>query len=292
MLPFVQLRRSQRLKDIQPDKNSSNLEKNKPSRKPRGPRKLISKEQALPLHGPHQDNQPTEAICACSLLNQEKDMAFCTKCGRQRKFISSKNERNCKKMKHKHANFNNLVGGTGEPSNIINQDFNVIATPFKDPTSIGSICVNCKNIGTVNRLAAHISSKAGAKMFEVAQQLQQLLQLEMVSRLDVWPVSFDTFPPTDNVIDLYILPVDRRSDGVFDRLLNYMTGKDIVLKAVIGDVSVLVFTSLQLTYKYWRTTSGRYYLWAVFLGKNAFFHSFQINWMNINPSTTVVVPLP
>lgn len=59
-------------------------------------------------------------------------------------------------------------------------------------------------------LAAHMSNKACTEVFGVACLLPALLQSQMIPRLDVWPKSFNSSAPTDNVVDLYIFPENER----------------------------------------------------------------------------------
>lgn len=57
-----------------------------------------------------------------------------------------------------------------------------------------------------DEILAHVSTKAVAKVYEVATALPQQLRLEQVQRsldLETWPRQFNIRPPTDGSIALY-----------------------------------------------------------------------------------------
>ncbi|WCJ43401.1 hypothetical protein M5689_024142 [Euphorbia peplus] len=151
----------------------------------------------------------------------------------------------------------------------------------------GSISVSLENFDVVDGLKACMSSRADVEILDAVQRLPMLVHGELVSREDVWPVAFHDSPPTDDIIDIYILPESERSENGLDSFLNAMTGKDVALKAVYDDVSILIFTSLQLTCPYLKTVGGKCYLWGVFEGKNPFFprchgeNFFKMNFVDV-----------
>ncbi|XVF37129.1 hypothetical protein REPUB_Repub19eG0119100 [Reevesia pubescens] len=61
-----------------------------------------------------------------------------------------------------------------------------------------------------------------------------------------------------------------RDETAFNNLLTHLHDNGLAMKTIVDDNVLLVFTSPQLPYEYWRV-GGKYYLWAVFSGKNAFF---------------------
>ncbi|XVE55188.1 hypothetical protein DITRI_Ditri03aG0139500 [Diplodiscus trichospermus] len=61
-----------------------------------------------------------------------------------------------------------------------------------------------------------------------------------------------------------------RNERAFNALLTHLLDHGLAMKTMVDDIVLLVFTSPHLPYEYWRA-GGKYYLWAVFRGKNAFF---------------------
>ncbi|GAV67895.1 PEARLI-4 domain-containing protein [Cephalotus follicularis] len=169
-------------------------------------------------------------------------------------------------------NVNVLNVGTGNLENMSKKIFDVAARPISCPIWRGSFNVCNESIGFVDVLAvaAHMSNKACPEVFGMTSLLPKLLKLKVISRNVVWPQSFNHSAPTDNVIDLYIFPENESSEREFNTLMDYMTRQDLAMNAVVGNTVLLFFTSLQLPCYHWRTL-GKYYLWAVFSGENAFF---------------------
>ncbi|XP_050208017.1 receptor-like protein EIX2 isoform X2 [Mercurialis annua] len=255
-------------------------EDDKSCRKRGSPRNLIPQIQVLKRHKSQLYCKMTESNSAYSSLDQKKNVHIHRKPGRPRK-VNSNDDQNNKKCVDRHV----------QTPNMVNQSFNVISGPISHPIWKGSICVCGENIGIVEQLAAHISTKASVKVFEMAHQLPKLLHAEMLPRKDVWPASLDDCPHTDDIIDLYIFPM-HGSERAFHGLLNELTENNLVLKAFFDNVPIFVFSSLQFTSRYWRKTSGKPYLWAVFVGKNAFFpHEQEEHNLLSNSNCTVSLNL-
>ncbi|CAA0810012.1 WAT1-related protein [Striga hermonthica] len=111
-------------------------------------------------------------------------------------------------------------------------------------------------------VAAHVSNNA---CLEVARIMPDLLSLEIVPRIDIWPASFKSSPPDEHSVTLFFLP-EERDEEVFNNMLTYAMCGDFALKATIGKAELLVFTSIQLPGKLHRL-QGNPYLWGVFKGQ-------------------------
>ncbi|XP_059641772.1 ASI1-immunoprecipitated protein 2-like isoform X2 [Cornus florida] len=142
----------------------------------------------------------------------------------------------------------------------------VHAQPVIDPIWRGSLNITNEKNKTHVGLVAHLSSKACDKVSNAATLLPQELDVEILPRCDAWPKSFKTLPPTDDNIALYIFPKFERDEKVFDNLLDEIIEHKLALKAVINDVELLVFSSLELPQEHWRFRR-KYYLWGVFRPK-------------------------
>ncbi|XP_020547729.1 uncharacterized protein LOC105179636 isoform X4 [Sesamum indicum] len=116
-------------------------------------------------------------------------------------------------------------------------------------------------------VAAHVSNKACMKVLEVASTMPESLCLEMFPRLDVWPASFKSSPPTEQSIALFFFP-EGRGEEILDCLLNDAICTDFALKGMIGKAELLIFSSLQLPEKLHRF-QGKLYFWGVFRGQQA-----------------------
>ncbi|KAL0438209.1 UNVERIFIED_CONTAM: hypothetical protein Slati_2303900 [Sesamum latifolium] len=114
-------------------------------------------------------------------------------------------------------------------------------------------------------VAAHVSNKACMQVVEVASTMPESLCLEMFPRLDVWPTSFKSSPPTEQSIALFFFP-EGRGQEILDCLLNDAICTDFALKGMIGKAELLIFSSLQLPEKLHRF-QGKLYFWGVFRGQ-------------------------
>lgn len=140
------------------------------------------------------------------------------------------------------------------------------AMPLIDFIWRGSFNIWNKDYETFDGLLAHLSVKACQKVYEEASLFPALLQLEMLPKSDVWPKSFTISEPTDDNIALYFFPSDTRCEKEFDQLVEQMIGEELVLRAIVTNAELLVFTSTELPLLYWRF-QGKYYLWGVFKAK-------------------------
>ncbi|KAL6658364.1 hypothetical protein ACP70R_003950 [Stipagrostis hirtigluma subsp. patula] len=95
-------------------------------------------------------------------------------------------------------------------------------------------------------LAAHFSTKACNKVHELSRSLPPVMKVKRLSKLKAWPKRFKESEPTADSIGLYFFPNDRRPNKELDRLVQYVTDHNIVLKYTIGFAKLLIFPSVLL----------------------------------------------
>ncbi|KAJ7956992.1 Zinc finger, FYVE/PHD-type [Quillaja saponaria] len=122
------------------------------------------------------------------------------------------------------------------------------------------------NHGPPFGIVAHLSSKACSKVHDAISAFQQVLNVEMLSRPDVWPKSFQMSPPIDDSIALYFFPEYERDEKVYDRVVSDIIELDLALKADLDCVELLIISSCELPPEHWRICR-KYYLWGVFRQK-------------------------
>lgn len=142
-----------------------------------------------------------------------------------------------------------------------------VAEPVVMPIWRGSFNIWNKEYNNIEDLIAHISNKACYKVYKAACEFQQVLELEMLPKSDIWPKSFMTAEPSGDSIALYFFP-SKTSEQAFGQLVEEMMHKELAFKARVQDVELLIFTSTELPLRYWRF-QGKYYLWGVFRKKQA-----------------------
>uniref|UniRef100_A0A6N2L9N9 AIPP2-like SPOC-like domain-containing protein n=1 Tax=Salix viminalis TaxID=40686 RepID=A0A6N2L9N9_SALVM len=133
-------------------------------------------------------------------------------------------------------------------------DRNIHAKPTIDPIWKGSFNIQNLENHTSVLLLAHLSTNACSKVRDAASALPVQLNVEILSRSDAWPHTFQTIPPTVESIEM---------KKVFDSLLDEMIIHDHALKVVINDLELLVFSSCELPQEHWRFCQ-KYFLWGVF----------------------------
>lgn len=74
----------------------------------------------------------------------------------------------------------------------------------------GSFNIWNKEYNNIEDLIAHISNKACYKVYKAACEFQQVLELEMLPKSDIWPKSFMTAEPSGDSIALYFFPSKTR----------------------------------------------------------------------------------
>ncbi|CAK9134730.1 unnamed protein product [Ilex paraguariensis] len=153
-------------------------------------------------------------------------------------------------------------------SNSLENDCHGRVQPVIDPIWRGSFSILNKNEEILDGFVAHLSNKTCQKVFEEAQPFPSVLCFEMLPKSELWPKSFHKFEPCDDNIALYFFPVDKRHKRVFDHLVDEMSLQELAMRAIVKNAELLVFTSMELPLLYWRF-QGKYYLWGVFMSKQA-----------------------
>nr|CAD1824677.1 unnamed protein product [Ananas comosus var. bracteatus] len=145
-------------------------------------------------------------------------------------------------------------------SETTNQPLYFPAKPDRSRIWSGCFQIGDKEYGS---LSAHLSTKACERVSNISKTLPPILHTIKISRLDSWPRSFQTSPPSDDNIALFFFPDNTRANPELDHLLADVIDHDLVLKAVFDEAELLVFSSLVLPINYHKFGGG-YYLWGVF----------------------------
>ncbi|XP_058078305.1 uncharacterized protein LOC131226691 isoform X2 [Magnolia sinica] len=140
-----------------------------------------------------------------------------------------------------------------------NHDY-IHAQPIINPVWRGCFDIHNSNYGVI---VAHLSSKACSRVFEGANMLPPVLRLEKLPRTNAWPKAFKSTPPTDNHIGLYFFPESVSNGAAFYQLICEIISQDLVLKVVVGEAELLMFSSSLLPLQDSRFC-GRFYLWGLF----------------------------
>ncbi|KAL6010598.1 hypothetical protein ACLOJK_001033 [Asimina triloba] len=111
-------------------------------------------------------------------------------------------------------------------------------------------------------LLGHLSSKACLRVYEGAKLLEHVTRVEMLPRTDAWPKTFERSPPSSDSIGLYFFPENLCDEKMFDKLMNEINSQDLVLKVILDEVELLIFSSRLLPQS--TRFCGKYYLWGAF----------------------------
>ncbi|CAM8933741.1 unnamed protein product [Rhodiola kirilowii] len=153
-------------------------------------------------------------------------------------------------------------------SELLNQNGWVPSQPIFEPVWRGCFTLCVGEFGTVDGLAAHLSTKASLQVFEEARLLPASLCPELHPRLNIWPKGFIKSGPKDENIGLYFFPQNKSDENQYDILVNHMVECDLAMRAEGACADLLIFTSTELPLNNWRF-QAKYYLWGVFRGKEA-----------------------
>ncbi|OMP06177.1 Phospholipase-like protein [Corchorus olitorius] len=155
----------------------------------------------------------------------------------------------------------------GSPSRILQDIYSdSLSKHSKDPIWRGCFNICNSSINIVVGLVAYLSSKACSRMSNMARSLPASLSGETIQQLHVWPKQFDELQPTNDDIGFYFLPESERFEKAYASLLDDLVSKDYALEFVIGNVELLVFSSLELQLESQRT-QGKSYIWGLFRRK-------------------------
>ncbi|RLN28556.1 uncharacterized protein C2845_PM05G04730 [Panicum miliaceum] len=159
--------------------------------------------------------------------------------------------------KHRIADTENYAEEVVETS-----DFNNLK--FVEPIWSGAFVNN--EIFEVNevKIEAYLSSKACHKVEKFSRSsLPQVVAIDKVPRLEVWPKIWKSSGPTNACIGLYFFPPSLRSNEVSNELVKEIIESDGALKATVGIVDLLIFPSILLPEQN-QLYQGKHYLWGVF----------------------------
>ncbi|KAG9444569.1 hypothetical protein H6P81_015909 [Aristolochia fimbriata] len=135
-----------------------------------------------------------------------------------------------------------------------------LSQPIKAPVWRGWF--NC--MGSIyGKMSGHLSNKACPRVIKESNKLHGFIDFEKLPKSVVWPRSFATAPPTDDNIGLFFFPDSLDDEPRFNDLVDEMSSKEMVLRAMVGRVELLLFSSLELPENYWRF-AGMCYLWGIF----------------------------
>ncbi|XP_074304314.1 uncharacterized protein LOC141639033 isoform X1 [Silene latifolia] len=140
---------------------------------------------------------------------------------------------------------------------------NVPALPLNEVAWSGYCSIPDNEYPMSLALGAHLSNKAHENVKGAVCALPESLEFYLVSKTYAWPKTFESSPPTADVIGLYFFPIDDRSEKLYDYLVDKMIEDSLVLKALLNYVELLVFCSLELPPEE-RSLRRKYYLWGVF----------------------------
>ncbi|XP_016201557.2 uncharacterized protein LOC107642656 [Arachis ipaensis] len=104
--------------------------------------------------------------------------------------------------------------------------------------SIGEIATICDGI------QAHLSTCASPKVIDVVDRLPEMIILDELPRLTMWPSQFTEGQPTEENIALYFFAEDPRSYRTcYKQLVDLMIKNDLALKGNLDGVELLIFPS-------------------------------------------------
>ncbi|KAL6641851.1 hypothetical protein ACP70R_020032 [Stipagrostis hirtigluma subsp. patula] len=142
----------------------------------------------------------------------------------------------------------------------VHQECCCCSKPIDEPTWSGNFMIDGKEY---IELAAHLSTKAGKKVWELSGSLLPLVELAKVSMAEAWPKNWESSKPTGDSIGLFFFPDKMRHDKDLDQLVKEITENGLVLRAVMGEAEMLIFSSSLLPERH-KTFRRKHYLWGVF----------------------------
>lgn len=109
--------------------------------------------------------------------------------------------------------------GSPETSSFLEDDFCSTIEPLPAPIWKGSFQIYGEHSCTV--MMAHLSNEACIEASEVASSLPEFLRLEMVSKINIWPMKFKKMGPTLLNIAVYFFPQNQSDDCLSSRQGNF-----------------------------------------------------------------------
>uniref|UniRef100_A0A0E0MJX6 Zinc finger PHD-type domain-containing protein n=1 Tax=Oryza punctata TaxID=4537 RepID=A0A0E0MJX6_ORYPU len=144
-------------------------------------------------------------------------------------------------------------------SDFTKHQYYIYSQPMGEPAWSG-IFMTDSNVPIM--LDAHLSIKACQRVSEFARSLRPVIEVIKLPRLKAWPERWGKSGPTDDSIGLFFFPHSMRPNEELDTLVKKVIESDVVLKAVLGTVELLIFPSILLPEQY-HEFQGKYYLWGV-----------------------------
>ncbi|XP_016563342.1 uncharacterized protein LOC107862324 isoform X2 [Capsicum annuum] len=114
-----------------------------------------------------------------------------------------------------------------------------------------------------NFIHAHPPSRVRRKVYEFSRVLPDTLKFELVPRGDNWASLFNDNCPGKEDIGLYFFASERERSEIYIALVEFMRIKDLVMRALINDVELLVLASTALCSDSQRLNS-KHFLWGLF----------------------------
>ncbi|KMT19477.1 hypothetical protein BVRB_1g011020 isoform C [Beta vulgaris subsp. vulgaris] len=124
--------------------------------------------------------------------------------------------------------------------------------------TIGSFC------GCLKGMEAFIPKTSYPNVIKIVRSMQPSLYFYMKERRSMWPKNFDELGAIECNIGLYIFPEFSRSETDYNNLVEYMVSNDLAMTAKMGNLELMIFTSLDIAALEKQTIKGRYYLWGTF----------------------------
>ncbi|MED6167690.1 hypothetical protein PIB30_005317 [Stylosanthes scabra] len=116
-------------------------------------------------------------------------------------------------------------------------------------------------------IQAHLSTCASPEVLDVVDRLPNMIVLDKLPRLTMWPSQFTEGQPTEDKIVLYFFAEDPRSYRTcYTQLVDIMIKEDLALKANLDGVELLIFPSNILPEKSQRW-NDILFLWGFFKGR-------------------------
>ncbi|KAK7330899.1 hypothetical protein VNO77_25105 [Canavalia gladiata] len=113
-------------------------------------------------------------------------------------------------------------------------------------------------------IQAQLSSYAPQQVLEVVNKLPEILVLEELPRMRIWPSQFMESPVTEKNVAIYFIVKDLYSYGTQYRgLIEYMSNNDLALKGNLDGVELLIFPSNVLPEKS-QCWNNLLFLWGIF----------------------------
>ncbi|TVU50970.1 hypothetical protein EJB05_02369, partial [Eragrostis curvula] len=145
-------------------------------------------------------------------------------------------------------------------SELVQQQCYCCSKPIDEPVWCGTLKIDGKEYTSLD---GHLSTKSGEKVWKLSRSLQTSIEVMKLSGLKVRSKIWDSSKPSDDNIGLYFFPRGMSHDANMDQLINKVMENDLVLRAVIGEVEMLIFPSSLLPERY-NTFRSKHYLWGLF----------------------------